>query len=87
MYPVAWRGPERGKSDEDEDGGGTQNDNEGDEDGNAEMICYYTGWFFLNVPPNFRYHNEKRWAANQRFCSMKFSMYKRSSLVEQRFSF
>ena len=22
LYPVAWRGPERGKSDEDEDGGG-----------------------------------------------------------------
>ena len=42
---------------------------------------------FLTVPPNFQYQNEKRWAANQRFCSMKFSMYKRSSLVEQRFSF
>ena len=43
--------------------------------------------FFLTVPPNFQYQNEKQWAANQRFCSMKFSMYKRSSLVEQRFSF
>ena len=42
---------------------------------------------FLTVPPNFQYQNEKWWAANQRFCSMKFSMYKRSSLVEQRFSF
>ena len=42
---------------------------------------------FLTVPPNFQYQNEKRWAANQRFCSMKFSMYKRSSLAEQRFSF
>ena len=41
---------------------------------------------FLFVPPNFQYQNEKRSAANQRFCSMKFS-YKRSSLVEQRFSF
>ena len=39
----------------------------------------------LTVPPNFQYQNEKRWAANQRFRSMKFSMYKRSSLVEQRF--
>ena len=39
--------------------------------------------------PNFQYQNEKRRAVNQRFCfcSMKFSMYKRSSLVEQRFSF
>ena len=26
--------------------------------------------FFLTVPPNFQYQNEKRWAANQRFCSM-----------------
>ena len=30
--------------------------------------------------------SEKRWTANQRFSSMKFSMYKRSSLVEQPFS-
>ena len=37
---------------------------------------------FLTVPPNFQYQNEKQSAANQRFCSMKFSMYKRSSLVE-----
>ena len=37
---------------------------------------------FLTGPPNFQYQNEKRLAANQRFCSMKFSMYKRSSLVE-----
>ena len=43
--------------------------------------------FFLTFPPNFQYQNEKRWAANRRFCSMKFSMYKRSSLVEQYFSF
>ena len=42
---------------------------------------------FLTVPPNFQYQNEKGWVANQRFCSMKFLMYKRSSLVEQRFSF
>ena len=49
--------------------------------------CYkHTGCFFLTVPPYFQYQNEKRWAANQRFSSMKFSMYKRSSLVEQRFS-
>ena len=34
---------------------------------------------FLTGPPNFQYQNEKRWTANQRFCSMKFSMYKRSS--------
>ena len=40
---------------------------------------------FLTVPTNFQYQNEKWWAANQRFCSMKFSMYKWSSLVEQRF--
>ena len=46
-----------------------------------------TGWFFLTGPPNFQYQNEKRWAANQRFCSMKFSMYKRSLLAEQRFYF
>ena len=57
-------------------------------------LYHSLGWFagtyrvlFLTVPPNFQYQNEKRWAANQRFCSMKFSMYKRSSLVEQRFSF
>ena len=43
--------------------------------------------FFLTVPPNFQYQNEKRWAANQIFRSMKFLMYKASSLVEQRFSF
>ena len=42
---------------------------------------------FLTGPPNFQYQNEKRWAANQRFCSIKFSMYKRSSLIEQHFSF
>ena len=42
---------------------------------------------FLTVPPNFQYQNENRWAANQRFCSMKFSTYKISSLVEKRFSF
>ena len=42
---------------------------------------------FFNVPPNFQNQNEKRWAAKQRFCSMKFSMYKRPSLVEQRFYF
>ena len=42
---------------------------------------------FLTVPTNFQYQNEKWWAANQRFCSMNFSKYKRSSLVEQRFSF
>ena len=42
---------------------------------------------FLTVPPNFQYQNEKRWAANQRFSSKIFLMYKRSSLVEQRFSF
>ena len=42
--------------------------------------------FFSIVPPNFQYQNERRLAANQRFCSMKYSMYKRSSLVQQRFS-
>ena len=42
---------------------------------------------FLTVPPNLQYQNGKRWAANQRFCSIEFSMYKRSLLVEQRFSF
>ena len=41
---------------------------------------------FLTVPPNLQFQNEKRWPANQRFCSMKFWMYKRSLLVE-RFSF
>ena len=41
----------------------------------------------LTVPPNFQYQNEKQWAANQRFCSMKIWMYKRSSLVEQHFLF
>ena len=49
--------------------------------------CNTTGLFILIVPPNFQYQNEKRWAANQRFCSMKFPMNKRSLLVEQRFSF
>ena len=48
------------------------------------LIPYVQG-AFLTVPPNFQYQNEKWWAANQRFFSMKFSMYKRSSLVEQRF--
>ena len=43
--------------------------------------CWYRV-IFLTVPLNFQYQNEKRWAANQRFYSMKFSMYKRSSLVE-----
>ena len=42
---------------------------------------------FLTDPPNFQYQNENRWAANQRFCSMKFSTYKISSLVEKRFYF
>ena len=51
----------------------------------SNTIAHYTGW--LTVPPNFQCQNENRWAANQRFCFMKFSMYKRSSLVEQRFSF
>ena len=50
-------------------------------------MSVYTGCFFSTVPPNFQYQIVKRWTANQRFCSMKFSMYKRSSLVEQRFSF
>ena len=36
-----------------------------------------TGCFFT-VPPNFQYQNEKQLAANQRFCSIEFSMYKRS---------
>ena len=47
--------------------------------------CNITRLFILIVPPNFQYQNEKRWAANQRFCSMKFPMYKRSSVVEQFF--
>ena len=45
-----------------------------------------TGCFFLTVPPNFQHQNEKQWAASQGFCSVKFLMYERSSLVEQRFS-
>ena len=62
----------------------------------TQDLCYYPvvgfpNWHveggFLIVPPNFQYQNEKRWAANQRFCSMNFSMYTRSSLVEERFSF
>ena len=32
---------------------------------------------FLTVPPNFQYQNEKQSAANQRFCSIILSMYKR----------
>ena len=35
----------------------------------------YTGCFFLTVPPNFQYQNEKQWEANQRLCSMKFLLY------------
>ena len=31
-----------------------------------QVLCMYRV-FFLSVPPNFRYQNEKRWAANQRF--------------------
>ena len=42
---------------------------------------------FLTVPLNFQYQKEKHWAANQRFSSMIFLMYKRSSLVEQHFLF
>ena len=42
---------------------------------------------FLTVPPNFQHQNEKQLVANQKFCSIKFMMYKRSLLVEQRFSF
>ena len=49
--------------------------------------CFKYRVVFLTVPPNFLHQNEKRWAANQRFCSMKFLMYKRSPLVEQHFSF
>ena len=49
-------------------------------------LIFLKGVFFT-VPPNFQYQNEKRWATNKRFCSREFSMNKRSSLVEQRFSF
>ena len=35
----------------------------------VDWIGKYTGWFFLTVPPNFHYQNEKWWAANQRFCT------------------
>ena len=40
----------------------------------------------FNCSSQFLIPKWKTWAVNQRFCSMKFSMYKRSSLVEQRFS-
>ena len=53
----------------------------------STSLRLYVQGVFLTVPPNFQYQNENRWAANKRFCSMKFSMYKRSLLVEQRFSF
>ena len=59
------------------------NDDDGDGDGRIGTYRVVV----LTVPPNFQYQNEKQWAANQRICSMKFSMYKRSSLVKQRFSF
>ena len=42
---------------------------------------------FLTVPPNFQYQNEKQWTANQRFCSMKFSMYKRPRWLNNVFLF
>ena len=42
---------------------------------------------FFNCSSQFSVPKWKRWAANQRFRSMKFSMYKRSPLVEHRFSF
>ena len=51
------------------------------------LVKIVQGAFFLTVPLNFQYQKEKHWAANQRFSSMIFLMYKRSSLVEQRFSF
>ena len=53
--------------------------------GFSEFLKYRV--VFLTVPFNFQQQNKKRWAANQRFCSMKFLMYRRSSLVEQHFSF
>ena len=54
---------------------------------NWRILGVYTQRVFLTVPPNFQYQNEKWWAANQSFCSIKFLMYKKSSLVEKRFSF
>ena len=47
--------------------------------GRVPSLAYRAGWFFLTVPPNFQCQTEKWWAANQRFCSMKFSMYNWSS--------
>ena len=52
----------------------------------ASSVTTQNVWF-ITLPKNLQYQKEKRWAANQRFCSMKFSMYKRSSFVERHFSF
>ena len=61
--------------------------------GDADVVCFgyvpIVDWGrctlyrvdFLTVPPNFQHQNDKWWAANQRFCSMNFSMYKRSLSV------
>ena len=42
---------------------------------------------FVTVPPNFQHPNEKRWAANQRFCSMKFSVTKNPRWLNKVFLF
>ena len=39
----------------------------GAEIGKETVAVIIQGGFFLTVPPNFQYQNEKRWAANQRF--------------------
>ena len=46
----------------------------------ASSVTTQNVWF-ITLPKNLQYQKEKRWAANQRFCSMKFSMHKRSALV------
>ena len=46
-----------------------------------------TGCFFLTVPPDFQYQNEKQVAANQEYFFKKFLMQKSSSLAGQVFSF
>ena len=72
--------------DEDKEEKGNQNVNIWKLSGKPSQFQLYRV-VLLTVPFNFQYQNEKRWTANQRFCAMKFSMYKRSSIVEQRLSF
>ena len=38
------------------------------------ILLYIQGVFFLTVPPDFQYQNEKQFAANQNYFFKKFLM-------------